>query len=56
MPATITPGGGMGGGEKDYISYTVSAPSGRGTALFSTDGRCLLLIFYICEALKCIVH
>ncbi|XP_060551764.1 uncharacterized protein C10orf67, mitochondrial-like isoform X1 [Ruditapes philippinarum] len=23
--------------EKDYISYTVSAPSGRGTAIFSTD-------------------
>ena len=35
---TVTPGGGVGGGEKDYISYTVSAPSGRGTALFSTDG------------------
>jgi hypothetical protein len=26
-------------GEKDYISYTVSAPSGRGTAMFSVDGR-----------------
>ncbi|XP_071158880.1 uncharacterized protein C10orf67, mitochondrial-like isoform X20 [Mytilus edulis] len=24
-------------GEKDYISYTVSAPSGRGTAMFSVD-------------------
>ena len=26
-------------GEKDYISYTVSAPSGRGTAMFSVDGK-----------------
>lgn len=25
------------GAERDYISYTVSAPSGRGTAVFSTD-------------------
>ncbi|XP_048237169.1 uncharacterized protein C10orf67, mitochondrial-like isoform X3 [Haliotis rufescens] len=25
------------GGDKDYISYTVSAPSGRGTAMFSVD-------------------
>ncbi|XP_067649451.1 uncharacterized protein C10orf67, mitochondrial-like isoform X2 [Haliotis asinina] len=30
-------GGGGGGGDKDYISYTVSAPSGRGTAMFSVD-------------------
>ncbi|XP_046580568.1 uncharacterized protein C10orf67, mitochondrial-like isoform X2 [Haliotis rubra] len=28
---------GGGGGDKDYISYTVSAPSGRGTAMFSVD-------------------
>ncbi|RUS72495.1 hypothetical protein EGW08_019749, partial [Elysia chlorotica] len=25
------------GQDKDYISYTISAPSGRGTAMFSTD-------------------
>ncbi|XP_071102638.1 uncharacterized protein C10orf67, mitochondrial-like [Haliotis cracherodii] len=28
---------GGGAGDKDYISYTVSAPSGRGTAMFSVD-------------------
>jgi len=28
-----------GNPDKDYISYTVSAPSGRGTALFSADGE-----------------
>ena len=30
--------GGAQGHERDYISYTVSAPSGRGTAMFSADG------------------
>ncbi|XP_048755763.2 uncharacterized protein C10orf67, mitochondrial-like isoform X4 [Ostrea edulis] len=29
--------GGMGMPDKDYISYTVSAPSGRGTAMLSVD-------------------
>ena len=28
-----------GATEKDYISYTVSAPSGRGTAMLSVDGK-----------------
>ena len=34
-----TSAGGMGMVDKDYISYTVSAPSGRGTAMLSVDGR-----------------
>lgn len=34
MPSNPTP---QGANEKDFISYTVSAPSGRGTALFSAD-------------------
>ena len=34
----LNPGGGVLG-DKDYISYTVSAPSGRGTAMMSVDGR-----------------
>lgn len=34
-PNTVT----GGPADKDYISYTVSAPSGRGTALFSADGK-----------------
>ncbi|KAL4222964.1 hypothetical protein ACF0H5_019005 [Mactra antiquata] len=34
MNPNATPGAPQ---EKDYISYTVSAPSGRGTALFSAD-------------------
>ncbi|XP_052248304.1 uncharacterized protein C10orf67, mitochondrial-like isoform X2 [Dreissena polymorpha] len=33
-PPGVTPGALQ---EKDYISYTVSAPSGRGTALFSAE-------------------
>nr|XP_022308945.1 uncharacterized protein C10orf67, mitochondrial-like isoform X2 [Crassostrea virginica] len=32
-----TSAGGMGMVDKDYISYTVSAPSGRGTAMLSVD-------------------
>nr|XP_034308655.1 uncharacterized protein C10orf67, mitochondrial isoform X6 [Crassostrea gigas] len=32
-----TSAGGMGVFDKDYISYTVSAPSGRGTAMLSVD-------------------
>ena len=36
MPSNPTP---QGANEKDFISYTVSAPSGRGTAMFSADGR-----------------
>lgn len=34
-----TSAGGMGMVDKDYISYTVSAPSGRGTAMLSVDGK-----------------
>lgn len=34
-----TSAGGMGVFDKDYISYTVSAPSGRGTAMLSVDGK-----------------
>ncbi|XP_052801106.1 uncharacterized protein C10orf67, mitochondrial-like [Mya arenaria] len=34
----VNPGATPGGfADKDYISYTVSAPSGRGTAIFSAD-------------------
>ncbi|CAC5387599.1 unnamed protein product [Mytilus coruscus] len=36
QPTQPLNGGGVLG-EKDYISYTVSAPSGRGTAMFSVD-------------------
>lgn len=28
--------------DKDCISYTISAPSGRGTAMFSVDGQLFL--------------
>lgn len=47
-----TSAGGMGVFDKDYISYTVSAPSGRGTAMLSVDGKWhplptfLILIFF----------
>lgn len=47
MPSNPTP---QGANEKDFISYTVSAPSGRGTALFSADGNTfsqILLITFI---------
>ena len=30
----------------DFISYTVSAPSGRATALFSTEGKLSNMTFF----------
>ena len=42
--------GGKQDSPNDYLSYTVSAPSGRATTLFSTDGMslCLFESFYVC--------
>ena len=39
MPSNPTP---QAVNEKDFISYTVSAPSGRGTTLFSADGKLII--------------
>lgn len=38
--------------EKDYISYTVSAPSGRGTAIFSADGKLIGKMTHLKFAVK----
>ena len=53
IPKYAKPIGGTPGGlaDRDYISYTVSAPSGRGTAVFSADGNvvcfmCVTLVRY----------
>jgi len=58
IPKYAKPIGGTPGGlaDRDYISYTVSAPSGRGTAVFSADGNvvCLMCVTFVQYAINSI--
>ena len=43
-----------GSGDKDFISYTVSVPSGRGSAVFSVDGEPVINIVLMLKHNICV--